>query len=306
MLFIFALAAIIVVALNVIIPPFTRRAPIRRTLYVREITSPPSLIEENKISDDDGASSDSSSKAINNNPFAAEFIVMFEYTAIIVDYAVMKYVGEDVRILTKQETKHALLHLAAIKQHKAKGEQATRWRWFVWLADFSFLRLGRAFGTSITLHIEASAWGWMYIPMALPFLKGSLSNLFVFHGMEEAEHGALTVQSLRKQTYPLVSLLTFPVVIVLHLMFLFLPPLVAIITRPSLLLLPRSYLDFVSYLLAFIPAFIGSTYGQIAYCLFPFRQNETFYNKMYDDYQAELKERKIAFNIVDQETYSIQ
>jgi hypothetical protein len=57
----------------------------------------------------------------HKNVFTAEFIVLFEFITTILDYAVMKYVGDEVPILSKQEHKHALLHLAATKQRKSEG-----------------------------------------------------------------------------------------------------------------------------------------------------------------------------------------
>lgn len=57
----------------------------------------------------------------HKNPFAEEFDVLFEYTSNILDYAVMKYVADDVRILSRQEGKHAVLHIAAMKQRQLDG-----------------------------------------------------------------------------------------------------------------------------------------------------------------------------------------
>jgi len=290
MLFIVLFAAIIVVVLNVILTPLLRRPPVPRVLYLREITSPPSSmvsVEQSK------------------NAFVAEFIVLFEFISNILDYAVMKYVGEDVSILSKQEGKHAVLHLAAMKYRKTQGENATRWGWFLWLADFLLLRCGRVLGVSLALHIEAAAWCWFYVPVVSPFVKGGLPNLFVFHGMEEVEHGALTVHCLRKQTSILLSLLTFPLVVIVHIVLLLCPPLSAIIVRPQLLLLPQTYLDLVYYYITFGVGFIGSTFGQIAYCLLPFHESQAVYNKMQKDMEYEIKARNIKFNVLEKETYAL-
>lgn len=51
------------------------------------------------------------------------------------------------------------------------GENATRWRWFLWLADLLMLRCGRTLGLSLVTHIEAAAWAWFFLPVYLPFVK---------------------------------------------------------------------------------------------------------------------------------------
>jgi len=283
-------AVVLVVMLNVLITKLVSRKPNSRILYLREITSPPNSMVT--ISGQE-----------HKNVFTAEFVVLFEYISNILDYAVMKYVGEDVRILSKQEGKHAILHIAAMKHRKNDGESATRWRWFLWLADFLMLRCGRTLGLSLVTHIEAAAWAWFFLPLYLPFVKIGLPNLFVFHGMEEVEHGALTVQALRKQTNPVFSLVTFPLVVIVHIVLLLCPPISAIVMHPGLLLSPRSYVDLLNYYLAFGLSFIGTFIGQVVYCLLPFNESQVLYEYMSRFFQTEIKKRDITFNIVEQEIY---
>jgi len=292
----FAIVSIVVavILLNVLISKSSAsRTPVSRVLYLREITSPPSSMV-------------TLSGQEHKNVFIAEFIVLFEYISNILDYAVMKYVGEDVKILSKQEGKHAVLHIAAMKQRKTEGEHATRWKWFLWLADFLLLRCGRALGISLVTHIEAAAWAWFFLPLYLPFVKTGLPNLFVFHGMEEVEHGALTVQSLRKQTNPIFSLITFPLIVIVHIVLLLSPPISAIIMHPGLLLSPASYIDLLNYYLAFGISFIGTVIGQLVYCVLPFQENQNLYKFMHNVYHSEMKARDITFKVVDQETYILK
>jgi hypothetical protein len=292
MLIFIVLFVVIVIILNVIIVAATPRTPTKRVLQLREITSPASSMV---VGQDD----------IHKNVFVAEFVVLFEYISNILDYSVMKYVGEDVSILSRQEGKHAVLHIAAMKHRKLQGEHATRWKWFLWLADLLLLRCGRALGVSLVTHIEAAAWSWFFFPIYLPFVKNGLPNLFVFHGMEEVEHGALTVQSLRKQTNVVFSLLTFPIVIIVHIVLLLCPPISAIMMNPKLLLLPQTYLNLINYYLAFGPGFIGSTIGQIVYCLLPFHESQFLFQLMHKIYEGEIKARGITFKVVDQDTYTL-
>jgi len=199
-----------------------------------------------------------------------------------------------------------LLHIAAMKQRKGEGDPAVRWKWFTWLADLLLLRCGRTLGVSLALHIEAAAWAWFYYTVSLPFVSGSLPNLFVFHGMEEVEHGALTVQQLRKQTSIFLSLLTFPIVVVVHVVLLLSPPVSALILRPGLLLNPRIYVDLFNYYMAFGVGFLMSTYGQIMYCLLPLQESQTMYTKMHKYFLEEIKARGIKFDVIAQETYTLR
>jgi hypothetical protein len=241
----------------------------------------------------------------HKNPFTAEFVVLFEYISNILDYAVMKYVADDVRILSKQEGKHAVLHIAAMKQRKSDGEPATRWKWLLFLSDLLMLRCGRALGVVLVTHIEAAAWAWFFIPLYLPCVNAGLPNLFVFHGMEEVEHGALTVQSLRKQTNPVFSLITFPIVVIVHFVLLLCPPIATIILHPQLLLKPKSYLDLLNYYIAFGISFVTTFIAQIVYCVLPFHESQTLYNIMHQVFHKEIKVRGIQFNIVENETYKL-
>lgn len=266
------------------------RKLVSRTLLLREITSSPETMVTLKGQE-------------HKNPFTAEFVVLFEFLSNVLDYAVMKYVGTDVAILSRQEGKHAVLHLAAMKHRKNDGEGAVRWKWFVSLADLLCLRCGRALGLVLVTHIEAAAWAWFFIPLYLPFVKTGLPNLFVYHGMEEVEHGALTVHSLRKQTNVLYSLLTFPVVVIVHIVLLLCPPISTLIMRPSLLLSPQTYLDLINYYLAFGVSFIATFIGQLVYCVLPFNENQALFQYMQKFYDNEMKARGITFKVVDQETY---
>jgi len=240
---------------------------------------------------------------MKKNVYVTEFNTLFEFLSNTLDYAVMKYVGDNIKILSKQEEKHAVLHLQAKKQRKNEGETASRYNWFFWLADYLLLRCGPQLGIPLCLHIESAAWAWFYYPLMLPFVSKNLTNLFVFHGMEEIEHGALTVQLLRSKTSLLVSFLTFPIVLIVHIVLLLSPPIVLLIQHPYFIFNLKNNIDFVKYYLAFIPAFIISTYGQILHCLLPIQENDTIYNNMSEFYKQELKNRGIEFKICNQENY---
>jgi hypothetical protein len=108
MLFFIIVTIVGVVLTDVVISKaFSGRAPIPRTLCLRDIS--PSTPMVTKVGQE------------HKNPFTAEFVVVFEYISNILDYAVMKYVADDVRILSRQEGKHAVMHIAAMKQRKEDG-----------------------------------------------------------------------------------------------------------------------------------------------------------------------------------------
>jgi len=294
MLNIFLGAIALVAFLNVVIPKLTTsRKPIERVLYLREITSSPQSMV-------------TLPGHHHKNPFVAEFIVLFEYLANVVDYGVMKFVGEDVGILSKQEQKHALLHLAAIKQRKADGEHALRWKWFTAITEFLVLRCGKTFGSALVLHAEATSWAWMFLPVYLPWLKEGLPNLFVFHGMEEVEHGALTIQSLKNRTNPVLLLLTAPGAVILIFVVLLCPPISVLIFQPKLLFSLKTYFDLVIFYLVFGISFVAAIFAEVVYGILPFRESEFLHNFIYNFLQKEIKERGIKFNVVDQETYVLK
>jgi len=132
-----------------------------------------------------------------------------------------------------------------------------------------------------------------------------MTNLFVFHGMEELEHGSLTVQSLRKQSNLIVLVATFPIVLVVHIVLLLSPPIMLILTNPKILLLPSSYLDLFQYYLTFSVGFIISTIAQFWYALLPFRKSVERFEAMHQLYDEEMKARGITYKVIDQETYTL-
>jgi len=100
------------------------------------------------------------------------------------------------------------------------------------------------------------------------------------------------------------SLVTFLLVVIVHIVLLLCPPITTLVMHPGLLLSPRSYVDLLNYYLAFGISFVGTFIGQVIYCLLPFQESQVLYEFMAKFFQTEIKKRDIAFTIVEQETYT--
>lgn len=262
-----------------------------RVLNLREIVSAPELMM--------------AGESHLSSPFTKEFNILFELVGNILDCAVMKYVDQSVPFLSRQEAKHAALHLKTHSMREKQGEQAPRWNWLIWLFDLLFLRCSFTLGIALCVHVEAGAWAWFFLPLRLPFVRDALPNLFVFHGMEECEHGALTVQHLRARSNIGMLLLTFPLAVVAHFVLLLCPPVMLLCLHPQLLKRSSTYTSLLRYYLSFGIAFIVTVLAQIIYCLFPFSESHYVYEFQRNEYAELLKKRGVVFKVVDQASYDL-
>jgi len=154
----------VVAFLNVLISKFLHLAPVSRVLYLREISDPSTML--------------TLPSQAHENVFAEEFMLLFEYAALDLDYAVMKHVANDVPMLSKQEQKHAVLHHSAIKLRKSNGEHASFWRITLKILQILLLRSGRMIGAALAAHLEAGSISWAFFVCCFPFVKKGLITHF--------------------------------------------------------------------------------------------------------------------------------
>ncbi len=207
----------------------------------------------------------------SSNVFAAEFNLYFLSCSHIVDYAVMRYVGNSVSILKKQESRHAKMHLAEIKRSEEQGQVCRRLIPLQWYLDRLLLKSGRTIGLTLSLAIETAASISFYTLARLPFCR-HLSDLTLLHMWEEVEHGIVTAHHLRRQSHFLPRMLCFPIAVGIFAGLFLQPPLTLLLSSPWLLLRWRTYPDAVSYYLSFGPAFFASLVFLCAHFLPPSRR----------------------------------
>lgn len=239
------------------------------------------------------------------NIFLEEMNLLTDLVVPKVDFCVMKVVGGDLPILVQQERLHAKMHNEGKSERRRLNQGMAHWSWLVGIADFFLLRAGREVGLSCAGFVEATAGVWIYLQMVLPFTRGFMSNEFVYHALEEFEHGALTTQYLRKQVGILTPLFTFPVLLVFFFLYFLTPPIVVLLTNPAILKKPRTYADFVLYYCTYIPVFIVTIYSCIVYWVLPFSHDEQQLQERYQYFLRLVQERGIHFEIVDQATYTV-
>lgn len=265
------------------------KVTVQRTLYLREVKSPVQKLQET---------------GGLGNPFCAEFLLVVDDLAHVLDLAVMKYVDSDVPMLALQERQHSKLHRMCEDANAAKNG-GDRWAWLRRIAELLLLR-NRTLGVSLAGHLEAGAWVWFALPLTLPFCKGFASNLFLFHGMEEMEHGALTLNSLQRQSGPLLAVATLPFVVAGYFVFFLAPPIVRAVAEPSLLALPSTYGHLANYYATFLPTYIMTVWISLPRWILRWSEDQGEYEARVNLFKELLSERKFEFRIVDEATYELE
>ena len=240
-----------------------------------------------------------------DNIFTAECNLVADLCFPKLDLRVMKSLEDSLPILSKQEQLHAKMHNQGQAERKRLHHSMARWSWFVFICDTLLLRLGKEIGCGCAGFCEATSGVWFYLPMVLPFLKDFMTDEYVYHAMEELEHGPLTTEYLRGQVFPLTPLLLFPIMVVFYAVYFLFPPLVKLIFEPHLLLKPKTYKDFCLYYCTCFPTFLITLYSCLVYWVLPFRQNDKQHEERYNFFKEVAKARGIDFDVVDQATYQI-
>lgn len=239
------------------------------------------------------------------NVFMNEFNLLFLAMVHILDYAVMKYVT-DCPLLVKQEHLHAKMHIKGQKNKKAEGDELKRFLPLAKAFDLLLLRLGRTIGVSVACAVESTSAHLLYYASSTPFLKDWESDVLLIHFLEEIEHGLLTVQSIKKQTYFVVRLLLYPLMVLLWAITCVYPLLSTFIANPSLLIKPSTLPQMIQYIGILGFACITVEWAMFSLWLMPFVIDDfSEHKKKYAYYEARLNERKIPFQIVDQADYDL-
>lgn len=115
--------------------------------------------------------------------------------------------------------------------------------------------------------------------------------------MEEIEHGHLTVQELRKKTNPFWLIVMFLPVTLFYVTIMIVSPFVKIGSQPTLLMNPKTYIDFAKFYATFIPAFFHTVAGYTLYWVLPIRTSIQHHENMYKYFKDIAEERGIKFEI---------
>lgn len=241
-----------------------------------------------------------------DNIFLAEYLLLIDLLFPKVDFSVMKALQRDIPLLSKQEHLHAKMHNQAKAERKRQEQSMKRWEWFIYLADLFLLRMGPEIGGTIAGFVESTSALWMYLPMALPFNRRFGNNEYVFHSMEELEHGPLTTQYLRSKLHPLSPLLLFPIAVVVFAVFFLFPPVAVLVFEPTQFFKLRNVGHLARYYGTFVPVFIATTFALVLYWVLPFRIDDNLHHQIFEYFADVAKDRRIKYEIVDKETYRIE
>eukprot|EP00931_Biecheleriopsis_adriatica_P093001 TRINITY_DN6674_c0_g1_i2.p1 TRINITY_DN6674_c0_g1~~TRINITY_DN6674_c0_g1_i2.p1 ORF type:complete len:276 (+),score=26.42 TRINITY_DN6674_c0_g1_i2:55-882(+) len=241
----------------------------------------------------------------SHNIIAKEFSVLIDSISDVLDIAVMKYVGNSIPILSEQECQHAKMHREVQCEHASNGDNVYRWRWLNWIAQFFLLRCGAPLGISLCGHIEACAWVWFGVPLLTP-ICGFADNIYVFHGFEEIEHGALTVQCLGARSNLLIDWACFPLSVAFHFLLLLSAPVVVLLTKPGKYLHPKTYLDLSAYLCVFVPTFLLCVAAMIIQRLLRIPESTPLQRLLHAYFEKMLEHRGVKFDTIKKETYKLK
>lgn len=178
----------------------------------------------------------------SNNRFAKEFDLLFMYIADILDFAACKYISPEVLpVLVQQEKNHALMH----KDQKQKPIR--RFDLVRSALDFALLRCGPWVGGQLLCSFETSGAAFFSAYIFQPFILNILCDASLYHILEEAEHGCITVAYLRPKSTWWVRAILAPVMTVLVGVLFMVPLVTHIAMQPWDLLSPRTYWDAFMY-----------------------------------------------------------
>jgi len=246
---------------------------------------------------------------VGSNVFADEYNDLFLAITEVLDFAVMRYV-KDCPILIEQEYGHAKMHHQGIKEAKTHDDHLKRFGPLKVLFRLLFLRLGPAVGSTLSCAIETLSSRTFHSMAVFPYAcKGSETDLVLYHYFEEMEHGALTVQSLKRKSSIFLRLALFPVMCLLTLVFFVIGPIVTKLASDPLLFIrrPLAIFHLPPFLLKFGYGNLVSWYEIIAVWISPWAKEDMPQYKIQNAQVLELlKAREVGFDIVKTEDYSYE
>jgi len=249
------------------------------------------------------------------NVFIQEWSDGFNGFAHVVDYGVMKYTDESVKILQEQEYQHAKFRLAHLKyMKKDKEDRNLRWVWFWFLADALLLRVSRPLGISLTGYVEASSFTFVHYPLLARWLFPSFDNLLIYHGFEEIEHAQVTLQRLKLHQSLVWDIIAFPIACFFYFMWYFGAPIVCVVTKPWILFQARTYMNFIEYFPLMILLQIVACWDMAVFWLLNFPLDHEGFHQIpgkngqestYMFCKEMLQKRGVTWDIVRSETFTI-
>lgn len=241
-----------------------------------------------------------------DNPFWEEEDRGFLHIGDHIDYAVMKYVGDDVPMIVEQEYQHAQLHHESQAQKledDAKAYEETLKEQGAMLNGLRkmLLRRTQRFGILMCGMIEASNTYGLLFTALLGFRPGTL---FSFHVFEEAEHAAVTVQNLKKKTTAFERVLFFPLFCAFMLPQLVMFPIL-FAKKPALLLRPKTYLEFPEYTMFKVLGLVGSITSVFLHWVLPVPQPAALHYAVHSVLEKRVRDCGLDWEIEKEVTYPL-
>jgi len=277
---------LIVILMNIVAKlweKFFADDPIDITLYVREPQSNTEMMLE----------------GVSSNIFYTEMNKMMLKIVPIVDFSVMKYVGQDVPLIHEQEYAHAKMHRAGCKE-EIKVDKMNRFDWLYWVMDLLYLRCGPLLGLTMCGLTESGSVAGFY---TTSLFQGALTNLLLFHAFEEAEHSTLTVQCIGGKVNIMHRLLAIPMALMGAFMFWWSPIFFRIGREPSILLKPKTYSDLITHCIMAVFCSTAFFLAVIVFWVFGFNESTYRYKSTYNKFKKMISEKNIQFEVKKMETY---
>jgi len=238
-----------------------------------------------------------------HNAFLSEMNKVGDLGIIPIDYAVMKYVGQQVPLVVQQEYNHATNNLKTKKEY-AKKDSMRRWSWWFFLQDLIFLRTPAKLAIGLCMQVETQSP--VFLAGMVKAFNGQLSNMLIYHALEECEHAAVTVHNLRKQTDLFHIWLGGLLKAVQDgLQFFYLPIAVAI-GQPRLLLNPFKFVGDWLELMTTMMGIFSTLDDAQAQIWHPQPLEPARYERIMKEVEKVFLERDIAFEITEEAEYEIE
>lgn len=238
------------------------------------------------------------------NPWKDEDNKFGIHVADHIDYAVMKYIGDDVPHVVEQEYQHAKMHHAAqadAKQEKEHMEWLVKTEPILNFYRKIFLRRGDRFGTLLCGMAEAANIYGLFLQSLCASATG---NVMSFHLFEECEHASVTVQSLKKKTTAIERVLLFPFWMALYFLLLLAMP-VKLLEEPSLLLKPMTYVYFLSAMFTASVAVVGMQVSVFVHWVLPVPVPQSLVTMAKGYFREQCETGGVEWEVTKQATYPL-
>jgi hypothetical protein len=172
--------------------------------------------------------------------------------------------------------------------------------------------MGQTFGMACALQVETASANAFYTMdrILLAFGVDSFTDLTLFHIFEEAEHGALTTQTLLRKTPFLARLLSLPIGWLLYFVLFCAMPIFGLLRNPrDLARNPlKAITDIAVYSLASVPMFAESALRQLATVFLGSNLPMDSHSEMLKighHFNKRVNDRGIVFDLRDRQCYEM-